>query len=305
MREWLDLNLRSIGQVIFQNNPWTGLVFILGMGWSAFVTNNANVLIGALIGLIISNLTARILKADNKFLGEGMYGFNGFLLGAAILTFFVPSTLIFSLLILGAAISGLVMLIFLEKTKTPFQLPVLTAPFVVLTWIIFVVVMNSAPELLIKNSANPQVSSEGIFFFSHSVLRSFSQVFLIENSITGVLFILALLVSSLAATSFALWGAVLAVVMTFFANPNLPSLEAGLSGYSAILVAVALGNVFLRTSFKSSIYASLGVALALVIQNVLGSLMAPWGIPILTAPFVLAVWIMLFLRRVLLTDKLF
>ena len=32
---FLDINLRSIGQVMFQNNPLTGLLFLAAIAWAS------------------------------------------------------------------------------------------------------------------------------------------------------------------------------------------------------------------------------------------------------------------------------
>ena len=33
---FLDINLRSVGQVMFQNNPLTGLLFLAAIAWASY-----------------------------------------------------------------------------------------------------------------------------------------------------------------------------------------------------------------------------------------------------------------------------
>ncbi len=56
---------------MLQNNPLTGLLFIIGIVWGAFAASNVAVAIGALAGLIVSTLTAILLNADRASLQQG------------------------------------------------------------------------------------------------------------------------------------------------------------------------------------------------------------------------------------------
>ena len=46
---FVDLNLRGIGQVMFQNNPLTGLLFFIGIGWGSYAAGMPQVAIGGLV----------------------------------------------------------------------------------------------------------------------------------------------------------------------------------------------------------------------------------------------------------------
>ena len=47
---FIDMNLRGAGQVMFQNNPLTGLLFLGGIFWGAYAAGMIQVGIGALVG---------------------------------------------------------------------------------------------------------------------------------------------------------------------------------------------------------------------------------------------------------------
>src|SRR6476620_1291980 len=72
----LDTLLRGCGQVMFQNNPLTGLLILVGI----FV-NSALLGLAGVIGLIISTLTALLLGADRTIIRAGLFGYNGILTG--------------------------------------------------------------------------------------------------------------------------------------------------------------------------------------------------------------------------------
>src|SRR5512136_1219578 len=84
---FIDVNLRGSGQVMFQNNPLTGLLFLAGIFWGSYTAGMPQVGIGALLALVVATLTAMAINVDNKSLRIGLYGFNGILVGAALPTF--------------------------------------------------------------------------------------------------------------------------------------------------------------------------------------------------------------------------
>lgn len=271
IKKWLDLNLRSISQVMLQNNPWTGLVLLIGIFWAAVSQNEIHLALGTLVGVFAANAMAFLLKFDQKSVEQGLGGYNGVLIGLAGVVLFKPSLIIYLLIILGSALSTFLLF------KTPKSFPALTFPFICITWLIFVIVMVSAPEMM--------KSSPGKLELGYGVLKSFSQVFLINDWIAGALFIVALAIGSMRATVFAIMGAVIALVIATLEGADVGNVQAGLYGYSAILTAIALK--------ESELNAILGVGIAIILQFAFGGLMKSLGIPILTAPFVLSVWIVL------------
>ncbi|MBQ2416511.1 MAG: urea transporter, partial [Alistipes sp.] len=84
---FLKVLLRGAGQVMFQGNSWTGLFFIAGIFWGACMSDNCNVAWGALLGLMVSTATGYLLSLPEKDGHEGLWGFNGILVGCAFPTF--------------------------------------------------------------------------------------------------------------------------------------------------------------------------------------------------------------------------
>ena len=67
---------RGIGQVMFQNNALSGLLMLIGI-----FLNSWQMGLLAVSGNIISTLTARISGYDCDDIKNGLYGFNGTLVG--------------------------------------------------------------------------------------------------------------------------------------------------------------------------------------------------------------------------------
>lgn len=124
---FVDVNLRGAGQVMLQDNPGTGLLFLIGIFWSGIASRSMEVPLGCLLGLATSTLMAIILEIDQTALHEGLYGYNGILVGAALTTFLPSSPLLWIYLIFGAAISTIAMLAISNVVKT-WGVSALTSP---------------------------------------------------------------------------------------------------------------------------------------------------------------------------------
>ena len=68
---------------------------------------------------------------------------------------------------------------------------------------------------------------------------------------------------------------------------------AGLLGFNPVLTAIALGAVFYRPGARVVIYALLAAVLSVIVQGAMMAVLAPFGIPTLTAAFILVTWLFL------------
>ena len=53
---------KGTGQVMFQDNAWTGLFFLAGIFYGSYVTGNPAVAWGALAGVFMSTITGYLLR---------------------------------------------------------------------------------------------------------------------------------------------------------------------------------------------------------------------------------------------------
>jgi urea transporter len=125
----VDILLRGVGQVMFQNNPLTGLLFLVGIFVNSLKFGGA-----ALLGLAGSTLAAYLLGADRGLIRNGLFGFNGVLVGIGLAFFLEFDFLLAVYIVLGAVVSTIVMMA-LINLLTPWDMPALTAPFVLTTWL--------------------------------------------------------------------------------------------------------------------------------------------------------------------------
>ncbi len=264
----------GIGQVMFQNNPYSGILFLIGIFYNSWLLGLA-----ALLGTIISTVAALLLKYPNKDIQDGLYGFNGALTGIAAWYFFEPSANSLLALVLGALLSTLVMH-YLKKIISPF-----TAPFVLVTWLL-IYTLVFVFQLPLNSSSSPSLFTVNLFV---ATSHSFGQVMFQENIITGLFFLLAITINNRLMAVYALYAAVLASLTAWLLAMPYTEINAGLMGYNAILCAIALVDKN-RTDM-------LWITAAIILSTLLNIALATTGIITLTAPFVLSTWIVLSIKN--------
>lgn len=84
--QFIQVILRGVGQVMFQNNSYSGALFLVGIFYNSWLLGLA-----ALIGTLTSTFAALLLNYSKKDIQNGLYGFNGALTGIAAWYFFEPS----------------------------------------------------------------------------------------------------------------------------------------------------------------------------------------------------------------------
>ena len=261
---FVDINLRGIGQVMFQNNPLSGALFLAAIAWGSYAAGAPHIVIGGLVAVVVATMTAQWLHVDEAPLASGLYGYNGILVGLALTTFMVPGPLLWTYVVLGAAVSVVVMLGTANAVK-PWGVSALTFPFVLTTWLLLLATYGfSGLSGAALPSAGVVVPFEAVPSplkpdeFIQGVLQSISQVFLKANNVSALLFLAGLAVNSCAAAAFALAGAILAVITAHVFGAESDLIKGGLLGFSPVLTAIALGTVFYRPSLRVAAYAAAG-----------------------------------------------
>lgn len=268
--------LRSFGQIMLQENAATGLLFIIGIGLSSPLA-----LTGAVIATLSALIVAWLLRYNPDSINSGLYGFNAALVGIAVFFFLPVSFWSCVLLICGGALSAVIMHFML--TRTP-RIPTFTAPFIITTWLIMLIIEMTG---MVNPTFIPAVTAGNDF---QVAMRGVSQVMFQGYWLTGVIFVAGIFLHSPNAAVWAMTGSALGMLTarTFGLSEELVLM--GIYGFNATLVAI----VFSEHYGKSAVLASLGIVLSVLINSVF-----VWvKLQMLTAPFVLASWIIIGLMAV-------
>lgn len=302
---FLDTLLRGTGQVMFQNNPVTGLLFLIGI----FV-NSALLGLAGLIGLIVSTLTAAILGADRTAIRAGLFGFNGILAGIGLAFFLRWNGTLVVYIVLVAILSSIVMMALINWLGAR-DMPALTAPFVLSAWLFLFAIFQFAhllpsalilpipldPSASVQTALRPlptSVVGGGITAVNLLVafFRGIGEVFFQDNTITGIIFLIGILVNSRISALFAALGSLVGMLCALFLfGGNGYWVYHGLYGFNAVLTAIALGGLFFVLTWESALYALIAALISTVVMAAISVALSPIGMPALTAPFVLTAWL--------------
>ena len=298
---FVDWTLRGIGQVVFQNNPVSGLIILLAILFNSWIYA-----VICVIGVIASTLTAIILKADKGLIRDGLCGFNGALVALALIAFTsadfrtgaLPSPAMAVYLIFGAAFSTMVFAS-IGAVLGPHKTAPLTMPFVLVGWLfLFAILKFDAID------AGPMAKPVSPDQFSYTVQyvlptwymgigTSIAQIFFQDNWITGYLMLIGIAVNSRISAGMALLGACIGTgVAALFGGPE-GAIRDGLFGYNAALTAIALGGFFLVFTWSSFLYAVFGAIISAWLWASVAIFLKPIGMPVLTSTFVFVTWMML------------
>ncbi|GHP00956.1 urea transporter [Reticulibacter mediterranei] len=307
---FLDTLLRGCGQVMFQNNPLTGLLFLIGI----FI-NSALLGVAGLIGLVVSTVTALLLGADRSLIRAGLFGYNGILVGIGLAFFVHWNAFLVVYIILAAFLSAVVMMGLLNLMGGR-DIPALTAPFVISAWLflfgvyLFHHLPPSAaiaptllnPNAVVQTDLRPLptgLAGAGITILNlvEAFFRGIGEVFFQDNLATGVIFLIAILVNSRISALFAALGSLVGLLTALFLfGGNGYWVYHGLYGFNAVLCGIALGGLFYVFTWESTLYALLCMIVSTVVMASISVALSPLGMPALTAPFVLTAWLFIWPR---------
>lgn len=269
---------RGIGQVMFQNNALSGLLMLIGI-----FLNSWEMGILALSGNIISTLTAYFSGYGRDDIKNGLYGFNGTLVGIAVGVFMELSIGSLLLMAVTSCISTWISRLFNLQSS----LPGFTAPFILSVWGLLGLCAWIMPDILLVSDAVNDTTQRINYF--QTLCFSIGQVMFQGNIWSGLFFLVGILVNSRTAAFYTVIGALLPIPLAILLGIDADTLNMGLMGYNCVLCAIALGD---RT-LKSLVWASCSVLLSVILQIIGMNL----GITTLTAPFVVSVWIIMGIQK--------
>lgn len=124
------------------------------------------------------------------------------------------------------------------------------------------------------------------------LLRNISQVLLLENAITGMCIFVGLFIGNWKVGLMALLGSIIALLLAKWTNYSEAEIEAGLAGFNPVLTAIAL-TLFLVPKWYSLVIVLLAVIITMPIGSAVREFFKPFGIPMLTIPYVFVSWLIL------------
>ena len=125
-------SLKGISQVIFIENAISGFIILIAISIASYSLG-----IIAFLSSMIGILIAKIGGAPENSINSGLYGYNSVLTGMAI-SLFLTGTSKWIIALIGAAIAAIFAATMVHFMKNV-ALPILTFPFIILTWFMLLV----------------------------------------------------------------------------------------------------------------------------------------------------------------------
>ncbi|MBC3362499.1 urea transporter [Pseudomonas sp. SWRI154] len=265
--DWATALLNGFSQIFLQRHPLCGLLCLV-----AILLTAPALLGGALLGGVAGLLTAQRRGYAKEHRQAGLFSYNGILLGLLLSLIFPWSVLLPLLIIASAGLSAMLSQQWLKRTPRPRCLPAYTAPFVGLGWLLLGFVPQ-APAPTSLEMTYPSLLA--------APLNGLGQVMFLDHPLAGALIAIGLLIANRRAAAWALSGSVAGLVFTGLHQDTLQALS-GLGGYNPALAALALSQQ------RGQPWKPLaGMLLAVLLTPGFAAL----GLAPLTAPFILACWL--------------
>ncbi|MBB4823453.1 urea transporter [Sporosarcina luteola] len=292
------VSLKGVSQVILIENAVTGF-FIL----AAILTTSIELGIIAFISSIIGTLVGQFGGADPKYVHQGLFGYNSVLTGLAV-TLFLTGPFSWAIALFGAMIAAIFTAAMMNLFKN-IGLPVLTFPFILLTWIVLLAsfrlkTFNITNELVPQDLSHWKLETAGHINWWDAFISGIGQIFFLQGSIAGILLFFGLFWAGWRFGFYAIAGNVVAVAGAFLLGGEHTLIDLGLYGYNAILTVIAVGIVFKEGKRPlAPVSATIASFLTVPLIASVDTWLLPFGLSAFTMPFVISTWLFVGARKVL------
>uniref|UniRef100_A0A8C4RZD4 Urea transporter n=1 Tax=Erpetoichthys calabaricus TaxID=27687 RepID=A0A8C4RZD4_ERPCA len=256
--QFFDWILRGAAQVMFVNNPLSGLIIFAGL-----ILQNPWWALNGFVGTMFATISALILQQNRGAIAAGLYGYNGILVGLLMAVFSEKGDWYWWLLFPNIFMSMACPIVSsaLASINSKWGLPVFTLPFNILVCLHMVATghyNNYFPQVLIKpiaSTPNLTWSDVNVGMLFRAVPVGIGQVYGCDNPWTGGIFIVALFISSPITCLHAIFGSAAGVLSGLALASPFQSIYDGLWSYNSVLACIAIGGMFYALTWQTHLLA--------------------------------------------------
>ncbi|MEU7562675.1 urea transporter [Streptomyces eurythermus] len=282
---WL---LRGPAQVMFLADVRTGAVFCLTLATADWRYGGY-----ALGGAALGTGTARLLHVARDRVEQGLEGYNSCLVALWCAVFLGAGRLSTALLAAAGCVVTAVATAAVVRLLHGWRLPPLTLPYCLLASAVTIAApafrrvrpQDAGLAALPGPATGPTGPHPDDLW--RAFFRNISQVFFLEQWYAGALLLAGLFLAGRVVGLLACAGSATGILTAWALGAPAAGIADGTMGCNAVLVAIALGGVFLAPAPATVLYALLGAATATAVTPAVAHLLAPSGGRAFTWPFVL------------------
>ncbi|MBS4196944.1 urea transporter [Lederbergia citri] len=297
--QFLIASMKGISQVILIENVLTGIIILIAISCASIVLG-----IITLLSSILGTFVGKLGRADEAKVKQGLFGYNSVLTGIALMLY-MSGPYHWIIALFGAAVAAILTATMMHFMKNK-ELPVLTAPFVVLTWFMLLVTyrlktFDLSKALVPQNLSSWELNTAGEINWVEGAVGGIEQIFFLDNPFSGILLFIAVFLAGWKFGLFTIIGNTVALLVSFWLGGEHSLIYSGLYGYNAILASLAVGAFYTNHKpFGELLFSGiLAAVLTVLLTASVSTWLLPYGLPALTMPFVLSTWIILGARKVL------
>jgi len=286
----IDSLLNSFSQVLLIENKQSGLLILLAV----FIGSFKGAIL-ALVGTVITNEFASLLNRDKEKIHAGLYGYCAVLIAIAGSLYF-NNLGAFLLSVIGGLLSVPCMEL-IEKSLSRSKLPALTMPFILIVTAALLLGYVSpifAHEQSGQLASLAPVEAAGQIQFIHAFLKGFGQIFLLDSILSSLLIAAAIFLDRSKNLLPVIGSIFLVTVLGILLGIDPTSLSAGLLTYNAMLSVLAVQEFVQGTAGQMWRITTVSILVTFIISCIFYPLLSTFGLTMLTWPFVIGTWGILF-----------
>jgi len=295
-----DSFLSGYGQIGFNDNPVSGLLFIIG----CFVGSAQNG-ICSLICAFTATLMGYLLGVPRISMRLGLYTFNAALAGMGVgLFIFTGQTVITAGMVLFCVICGIICVFLtaafsavLSKWNVPsLALPYCTALLIMVSASLFVSSAGPTTSVIphlgeMKAFAAQSWTAADLFT---SFMNNFSEILWQANPVSGAFFLAGVIIASRIDFVSIIAASAIATATAVALNLPVENNMIGIYGYNAVLLTMIIFGRGFAISIASTIYAVVLAVVSVIFTACLATVFSPLGFPVAAFPYaIMAVLAML------------
>ena len=282
MRSPLQAVFHSYAEIFFLQSRVLGVAIFLVM------LIEPNVALGGMLSVVGAYGFARLIRMGREFLSSGFYTYNPLLVGLAAGYMFRITPLVALLVVMAGVLAFVATTLIANVLTVYFKLPILSLPFAVVRSLIYLA------SLRYGNVLAPAVHGHGLLrgdfgagmpFWMVGYLKAFGAILCMPNVVAGGLLCLFVLASSRILFLLSVLGYVVGATVRMLMLGSAVQAFADVHNFNFILIAMAVGGVFLVPSLSSYLLAMIAVAVSTVLMDAIVALWSLHGIPAFTLPF--------------------
>ncbi|XP_073697227.1 urea transporter 2 [Garra rufa] len=287
----LDWVLRGAAQVMFVNNPLSGLIIFAGL-----ILQNQWWALNGFVGTLFATISALILGQNRGAITNGLYGYNGILVGLLMAVFSNAGDWYWWLLLPNIFMSMACPIVSsaLASINSRWDLPVFTLPFNILVCLHMVATghyNHHFPQVLFQPSRSMHNLTWSDLDYSKlfcSIPVGIGQVYGCDNPWTGGIFMIALFISSPITFAHATIGSAVGMVSGLALAAPFQNIYFGLWGYNCVLACIAIGGMFYALTWQTHLLAVACAFFCAYLGSAIANVMSTFGLPSCTWPFCLS-----------------